>query len=312
MDFSLLSLGISAAGPQRGRWPSGHVLTAGKQGFLIDCGEGIQIALQRQGIGWSSIQTILISHLHGDHVYGLPGLLTSWALLQRDQPLRIVSPPGLREMLTAVFEYSHTGLPFEVEWVIIDPAQASQLIIEDRHLRIYSIPLDHRIPAIGYLVCEQERLRTMRTAAIEQYQIPYQQIPAIKAGGDFTTPGGELIPNELLTDDPPRSRSFAYCCDTRFKPALSEQLRDVDLLLHEATFLHELKEQAEISGHSTAREAAELAQLAEAGQLVLTHFSPRYDDLTPLLEEAQAVFSNTLLAKEGRVFDVPYEGRIEG
>ena len=309
MDFSLLTLGISAAGPHRGRWPSGHVLTVGNQGLLLDCGEGLQIAMQEHGVGWSSIDTILITHLHGDHCYGLPGLLTSWGLKQRTQALRIVSPPGLQEMLSTVFEYSHTGLPFALEWVVVDPEEAPALIVEDQYLTIHSIPLRHRVPTVGYLVREKARPRTMRSAAIAEYDIPYQQIPAIKAGADFDTPSGEIIPNQMLTEDPPRSRSFAYCCDTLFAPALGAQLKGVDILLHEATFMHEQVGQAEISGHSTAQQAAELARQSAARQLILTHFSPRYEDLSPLLREAQAVFSNTALAAGGKVFAVPYEGR---
>lgn len=309
MYFQLTTLGISAAGPIPGRWPSGQYLKTHRTGFLIDCGEGIQIALQRHGVGWSSIDIILISHLHGDHIYGLPGLLTSWALNQRTKPLTIISPRGLSPYLKHVFEYSYTSLSYNVTFVVADPAAAPELIFADKVVEVTTLPLLHRIPTVGYLVKEKPRPRTMSGAAIEKYAIPHAAIPAIKTGENFVTEQGELIPNSLLTFDAPASRSFAYCSDTRPNPTLLPYLEKVDLLFHEATFLQELAEQAELSGHSTAREAAEVAREAGVGQLILGHFSPRYDDLSLLLDEAREVFPNSELAREGRHFTVAYERR---
>jgi ribonuclease Z len=311
VQFQLTTLGISAAGPVPGRWPSGQYLKTHRTGFLIDCGEGIQIALQRNRISWSSIDIILISHMHGDHIYGLPGLLTSWALNRRTKPLIIIGPAGLSPYLKHVFEYSYTGLPYEVTFVVADPATASELIFADKMLEVTTLPLLHRIPTVGYLVKEKPRPRTMSGAAIEKYAIPYAAIPAIKRGEDFVNEHGDIIPNNLLTFEAPASRSFAYCSDTRPNPTLLPYLQDVDLLFHEATFLQELAEQAELSGHSTARQAAEIAREAGVGQLILGHFSPRYDDLSILLDEAREVFPNSELAREGRHFRVAYEGREE-
>ena len=309
MDFKLTTLGTSAAGPIPGRWPSGQYLKTAKTGFLIDAGEGIQIALQRQGIGWGSVDVILISHLHGDHIYGLPGLLTSWALNQRTTPLQIIGPPNIEPYLNAVFKYSYTGLPFPVRYEVVDPQQTGALVFEDRYVSVRTLPLRHRIPTVGYLIREHDHPRTMRGEQIRTYEIPFTEIPAIKAGADFVRPDGEVIPNTTLTLDPPPARSFAYCSDTAPNPDLVPLIKEVDLLYHEATFLHELREQAEVSAHSTARQAAELARAAKVGQLIIGHFSPRYGDLQPLLDEAQTHFPATALAAEGKVFDLPYGGR---
>jgi len=309
MDFKLTTLGTSAAGPVPGRWPSGQYLKTAKSGFLFDAGEGIQIAMQRHNIGWGGVDAILISHLHGDHIYGLPGLLTSWGLNQRTKPLQIIGPANIEPFLQAVFEYSYTGLPFPVEYKVVDTTQAGLLVFEDQHVQVHTIPLKHRIPTVGYLVREKERPRTMLGDKIKEYQIPFQQIPAIKAGADYQGPDGLHVPNSELTANPPAARSFAYCSDTAPLPELLSHIKGVDLLLHEATFLHDLKEQAALSGHSTARQAATIAREAAVGQLILTHFSPRYGNLQVFLDEAQPIFPNTTLAKEGQVFEVAYGNR---
>ncbi|MEL7423091.1 MAG: ribonuclease Z [Bacteroidota bacterium] len=309
MDFNLTTLGTSAAGPVPGRWASGQYFKTPNTGFLIDAGEGTQIALQRNGIGWGAIDVILISHMHGDHIYGLPGLLTSWALNQRSTPLTIIGPANLQPFLKTVFQYSYTGLPFRVDYVTTDSAPPGSLVYEDKHVRVTTIPLVHRVPTTGYLIAEKERLRTMRAELIDQYQIPYREIPGIKAGADFVTASGQLIPNAELTSPAPPTRSFAYCSDTMPDPKIIPYIKGVDLLFHEATFLDELAEHAVISTHTTAKQAANVAQAAQAKQLVIGHFSPRYGNLQPLLEEANAIFPNTALAKEGRVFTVAYAGR---
>lgn len=310
MDFKLTTLGTSAAGPIPGRWASGQYLKTGTTGVLIDCGEGLQIALQQHGLGWSSIDVILISHLHGDHIYGLPGLLTSWGLYQRNTPLTIIGPADLAPYLDAVFGYSYTRMPYPVHYIVVDAKVDRTLVYEDECIEVYTLPLSHRIPTVGYLVQEKERPRTILGTAIKEYQIPYKEIPAIKSGADYQAASGEVIPNALLTHDPPPIRSFAYASDTRPNPDLLPYIRGVDILFHEATFLHELVDQADLSGHSTARQAAEIAREAQVKQLIIGHFSPRYGDLRPLLAEAQAIFPNTALAKEGKVFVVPYGERV--
>lgn len=309
MDFKLITLGISAAGPVPGRWPSGQFLKTAKTGFLIDAGEGIQIAMQQHGIGWSSVDVILISHLHGDHIYGLPGLLTSWALNQRTAPLRIIGPPNIEAYLNSVFQYSHTGLPYPVSYQVVDTEQPHQLVFEDDTITVHTLPLKHRVPTVGYQVKEKSRPRTMRGDQIKAHHIPFSEIPAIKDGADYTKPDGTRIPNAELTFDPPPTRSFAYCSDTAPNEELIPYIEGVDLLFHEATFLHELQEQAAFSMHSTTIEAAQIAKAAAVGQLILAHFSPRYGNLAPFLKEARSVFPNTELAAEGKCFDLEYGGR---
>ncbi len=309
MDFKLITLGVSAAGPVPGRWPSGQFLKTAKTGFLLDAGEGIQIALQQNGIGWGSIDVILISHLHGDHIYGLPGLLTSWGLNQRTAPLQIIGPADLEPYLSTVFQYSHTGLPYPVTYKVVDFDTQGEHVFEDKDVSVRTLPLRHRVPTVGYVVAEKDRPRTMRGDQIKAFGIPFQEIPAIKDGADYVRPDGSVVPNSDLTLDPPPSRSFAYCSDTTPTPDLLPFIEGVDLLFHEATFLHELKEQAAASMHTTALQAAEIAQSAKVGQLILGHFSPRYGNLEPLLKEAQSVFPNTALAAEGRCFEVEYGGR---
>lgn len=251
MDFNLTTLGTSAAGPVPGRWASGQFFKTPKTGFLIDAGEGTQIALQRNGIGWGAIDVILISHMHGDHIYGLPGLLTSWALNQRNTPLTIIGPANLQPFLESVFKYSHTGLPFSVDYQSIDAVQPGSLVFEDKHIQVTTVPLVHRVPTTGYHIAEKERPRTMRAELIAQYEIPYREIPSIKTGADFITGTGQCIPNSELTSPAPAARSFAYCSDTMPDPKIIPYIKGVDLLFHEATFLDELAEHAVISTHTS-------------------------------------------------------------
>lgn len=308
MIFTFTTLGTSAAGPIPGRWASAQHLRVGKKGLLFDCGEGTQIVLQKQGIGWSSVHAILISHLHGDHIYGLPGLLSFWELYKRNTPLTIVSPEGLEDMVKMIFK-GRVKLSYPVQWVTALPDATPQLVYEETMFQVTTLPLSHRIPAVGYCVRERPLPRTILAAAIQQYDIPVAAIRGIKAGQDYTTAAGIVIPNEKLTTDPPPARAFAYCSDTRPLPALVPLIQDIDLLYHEATFTHDLAQQAEISGHSTAKQAAEIAQAAHVKELVIGHFSPRYGSLSPLLDEARLIFPNTHLAEEGKAFLVPFRGR---
>ncbi|RME92653.1 MAG: ribonuclease Z [Bacteroidetes bacterium] len=306
MDFKLVCLGNCAAGPVAGRWASAQYFKVGRTGFLIDCAEGTQIALQEAGIGWSSIDYILISHLHGDHCYGLPGLLTSWALHQRQSQLTIIGPAGLEAWITHTLELSYATLTFEVTWQVSHPSEAPQRLADTAHWTLDSLPLKHRIPCHGFLLREQARPRNMLAAAIKEYDIPFSEMPAIKAGADFVTASGERIPNEQLTTAASPPRAFAYCSDTAYHEALIPLVKGVDLLYHEATFLHEHLEQAIYTGHTTSRQAAELAHAAQVGQLVIGHCSRRYTDLTPLLEEARSIFPATVVAQTGRVIRVDF------
>lgn len=309
MVFALTTFGISAAGPIPGRWASAQYLRVGNKGCLIDCAEGTQIVLQQHGIGWSQIDVILISHLHGDHIFGLPGLLSSWALYQRDRALTIVAPPGLEEMLAAIFTHSQTGLPYPIHWVTAWPDATPQRVYATPRFEITTLPLAHRIPSVGYCVRELPLPRTILPEALQAYNIPTAAIRAIKAGGDYTAPDGSTVPNAALTTDPPPSRAFAYCSDTAPLPDVVPLIQGVDLLYHEATFTQEHAANAFATGHSTAQQAATIARDAQVKELVIGHFSHRYGSLLPLLDEARHTFPATHLAEEGRVFEVPYQGR---
>lgn len=305
MCFELTLLGTSSAVPAFGRFPTAQVLKVNKSLFLIDCGEGAQIRMAGLGIRHSKIRQVFISHLHGDHFYGLISFLSSLSLNNRREAMDIFSPQGLEEVIRVLLKYSG-GLSFPLRFHVID-TERSQLLFENAGLQVYSLPLLHRVPASGFLFKEKERQPNMRPEKIQQYDIHYRDIPAIKAGADYELPGGGLVPNAELTLPPPVPRSYAFCSDTAYNEALIPLIRGVSLLYHESTFCENLREQAALTGHSTARQAASIAQQAGAGKLVLGHYSSRYEDLSPFLEEARAVFPNTELGLDGKVFEVLLE-----
>jgi ribonuclease Z len=302
-SFRLTILGVSAALPISGRFTSSQVLSVGSKSYLIDCGEGAQMRMLEFGINSSSIGQVFISHLHGDHIYGLIGLLGSMALLGRKKPLDVFAPAGLEEIIQVQLKYVGP-VPYSLAFHAIDQS-AHKLIYEDKAVEIYSLPLIHRVPAAGFLFREKERLRNMRPEQIAAHAIPYQSIPAIKAGADYQTEGGNLIPNEALTLAPLPPRSYAYCSDTAYSEALPPLIQGVDLLYHESTFCDGMEELATATGHSTARQAATVALKAQAGQLVLGHYSSRYPDLNLFLEQAREVFPRTALGIDGGAFALP-------
>ncbi len=303
MQFQLTILGSNSAIPANDRFPSAQVLRVQKRKYLIDCGEGTQLRLSQNNIGKQKINQIFISHLHGDHVFGLIGLLTTMSLLKRTGPLQVFSPAGLQEMIEVQLNATQTILSYPLEFRVIDPT-IFQPIFEDEVLTVFSIPLEHRVPCSGFLFREHPRLKKIRGAAIEKYNIPYPKIKSLKEGQDFTSEGGTLIPNDQLTLPPITPRSYAYCSDTIYLESIIPYIKGVDLLYHESTFLHERLEQAKYTKHSTCQEAATIAAKANVTKLLLGHYSSRYKDLSPLLEEARAVFPNTFLGLEGETHEV--------
>ena len=308
MRFDLTLLGTNSALPAHNRFPSAQVLNVQEKLYLIDCGEGTQVRMIDFNIQRSKINQIFISHLHGDHVYGLIGLLTSYGLMGRKQPLDVFSPEGLEEMILIQLKYSGGGFSYPVRFHVLEPSRHLK-IFEDPVVEVYSLPLDHRIPTSGFLFKEKKRKANLRKEKIEEYQIHYTKITKIISGADLELSTGQIIPNVELVYPAPRTRSFAYCSDTRFNEALIPLVRGVDLLYHESTFSEDRKEQAIITKHSTAKEAATIAKEASVGKLILGHYSSRYGDLSVLLEEARAVFPETELGIEGRTFEVFYEPR---
>ncbi len=303
MGFELTVLGSNAAVPAHGRHMSAQFLRYKDHCFLIDCAEATQMRLQLFKLSPSKIKHIFISHLHGDHIFGLPGLLMSMSLNKRNEKLTIFSPPGIQELLETVFRVSKSQLSFQLEYFETDP-EKEQCILETESLVVSTIPLKHRIESHGFLFKEKLGPRKIIKEKIKEYAIPYQMIASIKNGQDWTDNNGNLIANSVLTLDPPQPKSYAYCSDTAYSEEIIPIIKHVDLLYHEATFSHDLVEQATLTGHSTARQAAMIAKAAEVKKLLLGHFSTRYTNLNILLNEAQDVFLQTELSVEGKVISI--------
>jgi ribonuclease Z len=299
----LTILGNSSGGPFHGRHYTAQVLQLENQMFLIDCGEGTQMQLFHYKVKFDRINHIFISHLHGDHVYGLIGLLTGWCLKRRTARLHIFSPPGLRELVETTARLCRVVFSYPLEFHEVD-ASVSAKVFENQKVEVWTIPLNHRVETAGWLFREKEKPRNIRPEKIEEYAIPFALIPGIKAGKDLTLPGDRLVSNAELTLDPPKPHSYAFCSDTAYSEAVAEVVRGVDLLYHEATFAEEHAEEAAISFHSTAAQAAKIAQKGRVGRLILGHFSGRYSDAKQHLAEARAVFPETYEAEEGKTVEI--------
>ncbi len=306
MPFRLTILGCNSAVPANGRHPTAQILQVRKSLFLIDCGEGTQLRMSDFNIhGRERIGQIFISHLHGDHIFGLPGLLTSYSLNNRTNDLTIFSPPGLEEMINAVLKASGAHLSYAVNFVVVDTEKSTQ-IFEDKQVTVTTIPLKHGMPVTGYLFREKKQPDNIIAEKIAEYDIPFQKIKAIKAGENFVTAEGKTITHEELTEPAPEPRSYAFCTDTSYKPDIVPLIKNVDLLYHETTFTTEEGVHAEKYGHSTAAQAAEIAKAANVGKLICGHYSARYGDLSPIEKEAKSIFPNSKAADEGDVFEVEF------
>ncbi len=295
----VIILGNSSGGPFHGRHYTAQVVQAGSHAFLVDCGEGTQLQLYRYRVRYDHIRQIFITHLHGDHVFGLMGLLTNWCLKKRTEPLQLYAPSGLRELVEANARVCGVRFPYPIEFVEVD-ASVSEKVFENAALEVWSIPLRHRGPCSGWLFREKQRPRNIRKEVIETYSIHYSQIPAIKAGGDLVLPDGRVIPNAELTLPPAPPLAYAFCSDTQPSEAVATAVKGVDLLYHEATFTNEHLAEAVLSGHSTAQQAAEIALQAGVKRLLLGHFSGRYADESQHLAEGRAIFAETWIAEEGQ------------
>lgn len=300
MEFELKILGSASATPVMDRHHTAQVLTVGSSHYLIDCGEGTQRRLLEYKIRHQRIHTIFISHLHGDHFFGLFGLLGTMHLHGRTEPLQLFGPPGLDEILITQFRHSFTQLNFELRFTVVDTTQHQQ-IFEDRQLTVHTLPMQHRIPCCGYLFREKAKRRHLIKEQLPAGLTP-AQLTALTQGEDLYDATGNalLVRNADVTTDPTPSRSYAFCSDTLYLPGLAALVHGVDLLYHEATFLDEMRDRAAVTHHSTARQAALLAAHAQVERLLIGHFSSRYRDLEPLLHEARAVFPSTELGIEGK------------
>lgn len=301
MRFEVTILGTGAALPARGRFPSAQLVNAHDRLFLVDCGEGTQERLRQNGVNMNRISTVLISHMHGDHYLGLMGLLSSMHLQGRTDPIAVHGPGILREVIDIQLGASQTYLRFPLHFHTL-PNDNGALVMSDDRVDVFALALKHRIPTVGFLFKEQPLPRNIRKDKVDL--IPHFARTAVKAGEDLVTADGVVIPNAELTSDPPKERSYAYCSDTAYEPALVAHLRGVDLLYHEATFNEALAARAKETMHSTARQAATIARDADVGALLLGHFSSRFKDERVLLDEALTVFPRVRLAQEGSTFDV--------
>ena len=296
--FEVNILGCGSAKPTLRHLPSSQIVNIRGKYYMIDCGEGTQIQMQKMRLPMARIGHIFISHNHGDHVFGLPGLICTMALLGRTADLHIHAPQELQDFLDNIIRTYCEGITFQIFFHPID-TRVHYIIYEDRSVTVWSIPLQHRIPCSGFLFRETPPLPHIRREMIEAFNIPFSQINNIKAGADWTTEDGTLIPNEKLVTTAEKARSYAYCSDTAYQPKLAEILQDVTLLYHEATYPEEFAKRAQETLHSTASQAATIAKESNVEKLHIGHFSARVKEETALLAEATAIFPQTSLAFEG-------------
>jgi ribonuclease Z len=302
--FSVQILGNSSATPAFARFPSSQVVNYNDRYFLVDAGEGVQMQLQRYKIKFSRLDGIFISHLHGDHILGFPGLVASLSIFERPNPLPVFAPRGLRKIMDVVLRESDTYIKYDIEYHDLEDYKPGDVIYQSDRLQVKLLPLEHRTFCRGFLFEEINKRRKFDFYKAKALGIPKEYFHLVKQENDITLPDGTFIScDEVLL---PREEvlSYAYCSDTRYAEALIPYLKDVSLLYHEATFLHELKKRAEETYHSTALEAGQIAAQANARKLVLGHFSARYRELGPLLMEARSVFPNAELGLEGKIFDL--------
>lgn len=301
--FKIHILGCGSALPTLRHNPSAQVVELRGKQFMIDCGEGTQTQMRRQRIGFNKVVAIFISHIHGDHCFGLIGMLSSFGLLGRTMPLAIYAPKEFKPVLDMMLKTFCYDFDYEIQFHVVDTTK-QQVIYEDRSLTVESIPLKHRLPTCGFLFREKPTLPHIRRDMIDFYRIPVSQINNIKNGASWTDEEGRLIPNERLTMPADKPRSYAYCSDTSYLPTLHERIAGVSCLYHESTYTTADADRAEMYFHSTAAQAAQVARDANAGRLLLGHYSSKYDDERQLLKEAQEVFAQSQLTNEGMTIDL--------
>ncbi|HIZ85901.1 MAG TPA: ribonuclease Z [Candidatus Coprenecus stercoravium] len=304
MNFSLTTLGVSSASPTTDRYPSAHILNICGRLFLIDCGEGAQMLMKRHGISLMKLERIFLSHLHGDHVFGIFGLLSTLSMSGRTEPLHIYAPEGFDGILDFFRGRFLERDSYLVEYHPLTSG-GPDVVFEDDALTVTALPLRHRVPTYGFLFREKEPGLNIRKSALSGHSLSVDEILALKSGRDVERPDGTLLRASDMTYVPYAPRSFAYISDTAVFDTLPDMVRGVDLLYHEATFGDDCAEKAEEMFHSTARQAAMTALSAGACRLVIGHFSSRYKDPSVLLQQARDAFPDTDLAWEGLEFEVP-------
>ena len=301
--FKIHILGCGSALPTLKHNASSQLIEMRGKCFMVDCGEGAQMQFRRSHIHFSKLNAIFISHMHGDHCFGLMGLLSTLGMLGRTSKLRIYAPKDYEPLFRQQVEFFMQTMEYEMEMIPVD-TEKQQVIYEDHSLTVETVPLQHRVPCCGFIFREKPTLPHIRRDMIDYYGIPVSQINNIKNGADWTNEDGDVIPNARLVQPADSPRSYAYCSDTRFVPGLKEKVKGVTVLYHESTYTSDQEDRAKIYYHSTARQAATIAAGSGVGTLLLGHYSARYNDEQVLLQEAKAVFEHSILSQEGMVFDV--------
>jgi ribonuclease Z len=302
-EFEVTILGNTSSIPVHGRNHTAQVVRFGQELLMLDCGEATQIQMRKFKIKSSKISNIFISHLHGDHYLGLIGILSSYHLSKRTAPLKLFGPKGLDEIITTHFKWSNTRLAYPLEFIQTHD-DGLNLLLDHPRFSVFSFPLVHRIPTTGFLIREKVGLRSLIKEKLQENQLPLQAIHEIRSGRDYTNEQGTVYRVEEYAHPLPALRSYAFCSDTKFEPEISNYLHGVNLLYHESTFMESDAQRAEDTYHCTAKQAAEIAKISKAKNLLLGHFSSRYVDLTEMLAEAQTVFSNSILSEEGKTYPI--------
>ena len=302
-EFNINILGCGSALPTTRHLATSQIVDLRDKLYMIDCGEGTQVQMRRMRVRFGRLAHIFISHLHGDHCFGLPGLISTLGMLGRTGELVVHGPKEVETYLRPVMDLFCRGMEFEVRFNPVD-TRSHSLVMEDRSLSVYSIPLKHRIPTCGYLFAEKPKEAHIIREMTDFYQVPVRCMKDIKQGQDYVTPEGEVVPNSRLTRPAAPPKRYAFCSDTAYNRSIIPIIEGADLLYHEATFAECDLARAKETFHSTARQAAEIARDAHVKRLVIGHYSARYEDLSELHREAEAVFPGTILGNEGTVIPV--------
>ena len=297
--FAVTILGNNSALPMHDRHPTSQVLLMDESAFLIDCGEGTQIQMNRYKIRRSRIAHIFISHLHGDHYFGLPGLLNSYSLTNRTDDLHLYAPPQLEPILHKIFEVADTNLTYKL---IFHPLENEGVIMDGKKIMVECFKVKHRISCWGFLFREKEKPRKVDIEKAKEFQVPSSYFSHLKEGEDYRQPDGSIVSNLMVTRSAVPPRIYAYCADTKYDETLCQIVKGANLIYHEATYLDEHEERAGLRFHSTAAQAANIAKLAGAQRLIIGHFSSKYNELQPFLDQASAIFPKTELALEGTTY----------
>lgn len=301
-QFQLNILGCGSAIPTARHNPSSQILDIRDNLFMIDCGEGAQLTMRKMRLKYTRLNHIFISHLHGDHCFGLIGLLSSMALQEKTGTVTIHIFEEGANLFDQQLKFFCRDIPFEIKFNIIKPEKA--LVFESHAITIETVPLFHRVPCVGFIFKEKPKLRHLKGDMVKFFNIPIKELHGIKEGNDYVTPEGVLVTNSQLTTDPDPVMSYAYCSDTAFNPQVAEMVKGINTIYHEATYTNDFAHLARQRGHSTSTEAARIALMADAKRLVLGHFSKRYRDESPIINEAKEIFPNTILANDEMRIDL--------